>query len=113
LSQTNEKMKRKPKKSEPAKLPAEIAAPGHGRISPTRALVHRRVDGDDPASWCFGTATLLQAFVVPTSSMEDTVLIGDHMIVDKLAFSPHSATRLSAAVHRGEARGHSSSSNTR
>jgi signal peptidase I len=38
----------------------------------------------------FGTAMLLQAFVVPTSSMEDTVLIGDHMIVDKLAYSPHS-----------------------
>lgn len=38
----------------------------------------------------FGTATLLQAFVVPTSSMENTVLIGDHMIVDKLAYSPHS-----------------------
>jgi signal peptidase I len=36
----------------------------------------------------FGTTTLLQAFVVPTGSMEDTVLIGDHMIVDKLAYSP-------------------------
>ena len=36
----------------------------------------------------FGTSTLLQAFVVPTGSMEDTVLIGDHMIVDKLAFAP-------------------------
>lgn len=37
----------------------------------------------------FGTTTLLQAFVVPTGSMEDTVLIGDHMFVDKLAYSPH------------------------
>jgi signal peptidase I len=36
----------------------------------------------------FGTSTLLQAFVVPTGSMEDTVLIGDHMFVDKLAYSP-------------------------
>jgi len=36
----------------------------------------------------FGTTTLLQAFVVPTGSMEDTVLIGDHMFVDKLAYSP-------------------------
>ena len=36
----------------------------------------------------FGTTTLLQAFVVPTGSMEDTVLIGDHMIVDKLSYSP-------------------------
>jgi len=37
----------------------------------------------------FGTTTLLQAFVVPTGSMEDTVLIGDHMFVDKLSYSPH------------------------
>ena len=36
----------------------------------------------------FGTTTLLQAFVVPTGSMEDTVLIGDHMFVDKLSYSP-------------------------
>jgi signal peptidase I len=36
----------------------------------------------------FGTTTLLQPFVVPSGSMEDTVLIGDHMIVDKLAYAP-------------------------
>lgn len=36
----------------------------------------------------FGTTTLLQAFVVPTGSMENTVLIGDHLIVDKLAYAP-------------------------
>jgi len=36
----------------------------------------------------FGTTTLLQAFVVPTGSMEDTVLIGDHMFVDKLSYAP-------------------------
>jgi signal peptidase I len=36
----------------------------------------------------FGTTTLLQAFVVPTGSMENTVLIGDHMFVDKLAYAP-------------------------
>ena len=26
----------------------------------------------------FGTTTLVQAFIVPTGSMESTVLIGDH-----------------------------------
>jgi signal peptidase I len=36
----------------------------------------------------FGTTTLMQAFVVPTSSMERTVLTGDHMIVDKLSYAP-------------------------
>jgi signal peptidase I len=37
----------------------------------------------------FGTTTLVQAFVIPTGSMEDTLLIGDHLLVDKLAFAPH------------------------
>ena len=36
----------------------------------------------------FGTTTIMQAFVVPTSSMESTVLVGDHLIVDKLSYSP-------------------------
>jgi signal peptidase I len=36
----------------------------------------------------FGTTTLVQAFVIPTGSMEDTLLIGDHVLVDKLAYSP-------------------------
>src|ERR1700754_3267421 len=36
----------------------------------------------------FGTATLAQAYVIPTGSMEDTLLIGDHLLVDKLAFAP-------------------------
>jgi signal peptidase I len=36
----------------------------------------------------FGTTSLVQAFVIPTGSMEDTLLIGDHLLVDKLAYSP-------------------------
>jgi signal peptidase I len=36
----------------------------------------------------FGTTTLVQAFIVPTGSMESTVLIGDHLLVDKLSYSP-------------------------
>lgn len=36
----------------------------------------------------FGTSTLVQAFVIPTGSMEDTLLIGDHLLVDKLAYAP-------------------------
>ena len=39
----------------------------------------------------FGTTTLMQAFVIPTGSMEDTLLIGDHLIVDKLAYAPGGA----------------------
>lgn len=36
----------------------------------------------------FGTTTLVQAFVIPTGSMEDSLLIGDHLLVDKLTYAP-------------------------
>jgi signal peptidase I len=36
----------------------------------------------------FGTTTLCQGFVIPTGSMEDTLLVGDHLWVDKLAYAP-------------------------
>jgi len=36
----------------------------------------------------FGTSSLAQPFVIPTSSMEDNLLVGDHLIVDKLAYAP-------------------------
>lgn len=36
----------------------------------------------------FGTTTLLQAFVIPTGSMESTLMVGDHVLVDKLTYSP-------------------------
>src|ERR1035437_8295069 len=36
----------------------------------------------------FGTTNLVQAFVIPTGSMEDTLLIGDHLLVDKLSYAP-------------------------
>lgn len=36
----------------------------------------------------FTTTTLAQAFVIPSSSMEDTLMTGDHVLVDKLAYAP-------------------------
>ena len=36
----------------------------------------------------FATTTLVQAFVIPSASMEDTLLIGDHVLVDKLVYAP-------------------------
>ena len=39
----------------------------------------------------FGTTTLVQAFIVPTPSMETTVMVGDHLLVDKLSYAPPGA----------------------
>ena len=39
----------------------------------------------------FGTSTIAQPYVIPTSSMHNTLLTGDHLIVDKLAYSPSDA----------------------
>ena len=34
-----------------------------------------------------GTTSLLHAFVVPTGSMESTILVGDHVLVDRLVYA--------------------------
>ena len=76
----------------PEKLEATKPANAEQQPAPT-------AKGDPPrnaiAEWAvtillllFGTTTLVQAFVIPTASMEDTLLIGDHLLVDKLAYSP-------------------------
>jgi signal peptidase I len=36
----------------------------------------------------FATTSLVQAFVIPSASMENTLLIGDHVLVDKMVFAP-------------------------
>ena len=66
--------------------PAQTARPAEAKREQTRNTI---------AEWVvtillllFGTTTLVQAFVIPTGSMEDTLLIGDHLLVDKLAYSP-------------------------
>src|ERR1039458_7209077 len=53
-----------------------------------------------------GITNLVQAFAIPTGSMEDTLLIGDHLLIDKLAYP--ASTRVSkhilpyAEVKRGD-----------
>jgi signal peptidase I len=39
----------------------------------------------------FATTFLVQAFVIPSASMENTLLIGDHVLVDKLIYAPPGA----------------------
>src|ERR1700739_745440 len=39
----------------------------------------------------FGTTTLVQAFIVPTPSMDSTGRVGDHLLVDKLSYAPPGA----------------------
>jgi signal peptidase I len=54
-----------------------------------------KIQRNDIAEWTvtilfllFGTTSLVQALVIPTGSMEDTLLVGDHLLVDKLAYAP-------------------------
>jgi signal peptidase I len=62
---------------------------------PVAELKSSRVERGTIAEWTvtvllllFGTTTLVQAFVIPTGSMEDNLLVGDHLLVDKLAYAP-------------------------
>jgi signal peptidase I len=54
----------------------------------------------------FGTTFVIQAFKIPTGSMENTLLIGDHLLVNKFAFAFHSGTLARflpyRAVHRDD-----------
>lgn len=94
---------------------------GESAVSETEssktARVQARAKEDPPrgfiAEWTvtiilllFGTTTLVQAFVIPTGSMEDTLLVGDHLLVDKLAYAPDGPVTKYvlpySEVHRGD-----------
>lgn len=53
----------------------------------------------------FATTTLVQAFVIPSASMENTLLIGDHVLVDKLVFAPAGAISQHILPYREVRRG--------
>lgn len=74
----------------PAETPSEVAPDGLEPSAPPGEPMRSTL-----AEWVitillllFLTTTLVQAFVIPTGSMEDTLLIGDHLLVDKLAYAP-------------------------
>jgi signal peptidase I len=53
----------------------------------------------------FATTTLVQAFVIPSASMENTLLIGDHVLVDKLVYAPAGAISKHILPYRPVRRG--------
>lgn len=53
----------------------------------------------------FATTTLVQAFVIPSASMENSLLIGDHVLVDKMVYAPHGAASSSVLPYRDVRRG--------
>lgn len=69
--------------------PLEAARPGTAR---------RRAPGELFEAACvavifalYARTFLVQAFEVPSPSMEKTVLVGDHLLVNKFVFAPHRA----------------------
>ncbi len=69
--------------------------PATKRTSKTVKALDRARKRNSIAEWAvpillllFGTTTLAEAFVIPTGSMQDTLLIGDHLLVDKLGYAP-------------------------
>jgi signal peptidase I len=71
-------------------VPAPPPSAASGRKSAAAEWIKRQI-----SEWTvtivmllFGTTTLVQAFVVPTGSMDTTLMIGDHLFVDKLTYAP-------------------------
>lgn len=68
--------------------------------------------GREVAGWAaqiavllFATSTLAQPFVIPSGSMEGTLMTGDHVIVDKLMYSPPGALTSKVLPYRDVERG--------
>jgi len=53
----------------------------------------------------FATTSLVQAFVIPSASMEGSLLIGDHVLVDKLTFAPPGSVSSRLLPYRDVRRG--------
>jgi signal peptidase I len=55
--------------------------------------------------YLFATTTLVQAYVIPTGSMEGTLRVGDHMLVDRAAYATPGAVGRHIMPYRDVARG--------
>jgi len=81
--------------TENADLPVPAVAPELSPVEAVSAEPEHEPARGAIAEWSitillllFLTAMLVQAFVIPTGSMEDTLLVGDHLLVDKLTYAP-------------------------
>ena len=81
---------------QPAAAPEPRTAPQRGFIAERTVTIILLL---------FGTTTLVQAFVIPTGSMEDTLLIGDHLLVDKLSYAPEGSLSRHVLPYRDVQRG--------
>jgi signal peptidase I len=79
-------------------LPATSENAGEAQSTPAAPAEPEEEQRNAIAEWTvtillllFGTTMLVQAYVIPTGSMKNTLLIGDHLLVDKLAYSPPGA----------------------
>ena len=52
----------------------------------------------------FGTTFIVQAFKIPTPSMEDNLLVGDHLLVNKFVFGARGSFSTRPAVQGHQAR---------
>lgn len=82
--------------------PAEAAETTAPAVAAVAAGPGKEDAPDSPAAWIteiavvllllvFVTTTLFQTFVIPSPSMEDTLMVGDHILVDKLTYAPSGA----------------------
>jgi signal peptidase I len=96
--------------TEPA-VTAEKATGARGIWERYRGLTHD-IHRGFVAEWTvtivlllFATTSLVQAFVIPSASMEGSLLIGDHVLVDKLTFAPPGALSKHLLPYRDVRRG--------
>ena len=54
----------------------------------------------------FGTTFIVQAFKIPTPSMEDNLLVGDHLLVNKFVFGARGSKKGQVALVEGAHRRH-------
>ena len=94
------------KNTPPAKTPSET-------VSAPEQKHHEETPFEAAASICsvlvvglFILTFLAQNFVIPSGSMEQTLLVGDHLVVDRITLAPADEVDAAGSLSRAEARRH-------